>query len=67
MKTFKKMKLQINKNANINYLAKVINIKSFTSHLNPEVTRMKIAHIDGYGICIGINEPEGWYVYFPKY
>ena len=59
------MKLQISKNANINYLAKVINIKSFTSHPNPEVTRMKIAHIDGYGICVGINEPEGWYVYFP--
>ena len=42
------MKLQISKNANINYLAKVINIKSFTSHPNPEVTRMKVAHIEGF-------------------
>lgn len=59
------MKLQISKNANINYLAKVINIKDFTPHPNPEVTRMKIAHIDGYGICVGINEQPGLYVYFP--
>lgn len=59
------MKLQISKNANINYLAKVINIKEFTPHPNPEVTRMKIAHIDGYGICVGIDEQPGLYVYFP--
>ena len=59
------MKLQISKSANINYLAKVINIKEFTPHPNPEVTRMKIAHIDGYGICVGINEQPGLYVYFP--
>lgn len=59
------MKLQVSKNANINYLGKVVNIKSFTPHPNSEVTKMKIAHIDGYGICVGINEPEGWYVYFP--
>lgn len=59
------MKLQISKNSNINYLAKVINIKEFTPHPNPEVTRMKIAHIDGYGICVGIDEQPGLYVYFP--
>ena len=59
------MKLQISKKANINYLAKVIYIKEFTPHPDPEVTRMKIAHIDGYGVCVGIDEQEGWYVYFP--
>ena len=26
---------------------------------------MKIAHIGGYGICVGINEQPGLYVYFP--
>ena len=57
------MKLRISKDANINYLAKVICIKNFTPH--PNADRMKIAHIDGYNICVGIDEPEGWYVYFP--
>lgn len=59
------MKLQISKNANINYLGKVIYIKEFTPHPNPEVTRMKIAHVDGFGVCVGIDEQPGWYVYFP--
>lgn len=59
------MKLQKSKTANINYLSKVINIQDFTSHPNPEVTRMKVAHIDGYSICVGIDEQPGLYVYFP--
>lgn len=59
------MKLQKSKNADINYLAKVVNIKEFTNHPNPEVTRMKVAHIDGYSICVGIDEPTGLYIYFP--
>lgn len=59
------MKLQISKKANINYLAKVVNIKEFQPHPNPEVTRMKIAHVDGFGICTGIDEEPGWYIYFP--
>ena len=41
------MKLQKSKNANVNYLAKVIRINDFTNHPNPEVTRMKVAHIEG--------------------
>ena len=59
------MRLQKSNKANVNYLAKVINITSFTEHPNPEVTKMKVAHVDGYNICVGINEPEGYYVYFP--
>lgn len=59
------MKLAISKKASVNYLAKIINIQSFTAHPNPEVTRMKVAHIDGYAICVGIDEPTGLYVYFP--
>lgn len=59
------MKLQKSKNANINYLAKVVRINEFTNHPNPEVTRMKVAHIEGYSICVGINEQPGLYVYFP--
>ena len=59
------MKLQTSKNANINYLARIVDIKSFSKHPNPEVTRMKVAHIGGYSISVGIDEPEGFYVYFP--
>lgn len=59
------MKLQKSKLANINYLAKIINIKEFSPHPNSEVTRMKIAYVDGYSICMGIDEKPGFYVYFP--
>lgn len=59
------MKLQKSKNANVNYLARIVKIKDFTTHPNPEVTRMKVAHIEGYSICVGIDEQPGLYVYFP--
>ena len=59
------MKLQIGKKANINYLAKVVNITTFSQHPNPKVTKMKVAHIGGYSISVGIDSPVGYYVYFP--
>lgn len=59
------MKLQQSKNASVNYLARVVQINDFTSHPNPEVTRLKVAHIEGYSICVGIDEQPGLYVYFP--
>lgn len=59
------MKLVKDVKADVNYLAKVVDIKEFTKHPNPKVERMKIAHIGGYGICVGINEQPGLYVYFP--
>ena len=59
------MKLQKSKNASVNYLARVVEINDFTTHPNPEVTRMKVAHIEGYSICVGIDEQPGLYVYFP--
>mgnify|MGYP003292050011 CR=1 FL=1 len=59
------MKLNVSKNANINYLAKIVEIKDFTAHINPEVTRLKVAHVDGYNILVGIDEQPGKFVYFP--
>ena len=59
------MNLIISKNASVNYLAKIVEIKNFYPHPDPEVTRMKCASIDGFTICVGIDEPEGLYVYFP--
>ncbi len=32
------MKLSKSKKANVNYLAKIVNIKKFRQHSNPEVT-----------------------------
>ena len=59
------MKLNISKNANVNYLAKVVEITDFTKHINPEVERLKVAHVDGYTILVGIDEKPGKFVYFP--
>lgn len=59
------MKLIQTKKANINYLAKVVDITNYFPHPNPEVTRMKCAKVDGYTICVGIDEEIGKYVYFP--
>lgn len=61
----KQMKLNISKKANVNYLAKVVELKEFTPHINPEVTRLKVAHVDGFNIIVGIDEQPGKFVYFP--
>ena len=57
------MKLTKSAKANINYLAKVIDITNFLPH--PNADRMKIAQVGGYKVCVGIDEPTGRYVYFP--
>ena len=49
----------------INYLAKIVEIKDFSKHIDPEVTRLKIAHVDGYNIIVAIDEVAGKFVYFP--
>lgn len=59
------MKFVKSKNANINYLAKIIDIQSFTSHPDPETTKLKLAHVDGFNIVVGIDSQPGIYVYFP--
>lgn len=59
------MKLNKSKKANVNYLAKVVELTEFTPHVNPEVTRLKVAHVDGFNILVGIDEKPGKFVYFP--
>lgn len=59
------MKLNKSAKANVNYLAKIVEIKDFTPHSNPEVTRLKAAHVDGFNILVGIDEKPGKFVYFP--
>ena len=59
------MKFIKSKNANINYLAKIIDIQSFTPHPDPETTKLKLAHVDGFNIVVGIDSEPGIYIYFP--
>jgi hypothetical protein len=59
------MKLNTNAKADVNYLSKIVQIDAFTQHINPEVTRLKVAHVDGYNILVGIDEQPGKFVYFP--
>ena len=53
------------KRANINYLAKIVNIKEFSPHPKPTVERLKCATVDGFTILVGIDSEPGLYVYFP--
>lgn len=59
------MKLVQSKNANVNYLAKIVKINDFHKHSDPEVTKLKCCCIDGYNIITGIDSEPGLYVYFP--
>ena len=59
------MKLVKSKNANVNYLAKVVRIENFKPHTDPEVTRLKCCVIDGFNIICGIDSEPGLYIYFP--
>lgn len=57
------MKLIKSKLANVNYLAKIVNIQTFTAH--PNADALKCAHVDGYTIIVGIDELPGQFIYFP--
>ena len=59
------MKLVKSKNANINYLAKIVEIKEFHKHSDPAVNKLKCCCIDGFNIITGIDSAAGTYVYFP--
>ena len=59
------MKLQVSKNANVNYLSKVVDIQDFVKHPDPKVERIKCAVVDGFIITVGIDSKPGLYVYFP--
>ena len=59
------MNLGKSKKANVNYLAKIVNIKEFSPHPKPTVERLKCATVDGFTILVGINSEPGLYVYFP--
>lgn len=57
------MKLSISKDANVNYLAKIVKVDSFKPH--PNANKLKLATVDGYIIAISSDYKEGIYIYFP--
>ena len=59
------MELIQSKKADINYLAKIIylNESDFTPH--PNANSLKIVHVGGYNIIVGLDEQPGLYIYFP--
>lgn len=59
------MKFIKSKDANTNYLAKIVKIESFKKHSDPEVSKLKCCTIDGYNMITGIDSQPGLYVYFP--
>lgn len=59
------MNLNISKKANVNYLAKVVDIQTFSAHPDPATTKLKLTHVDGYNIVVGVDSNPGLYVYFP--
>ena len=59
------MKLEKSKKHDVNYLAKVVDIQSFIQHPDPEVTKLKVAKIDGFSVVLGITSKPGLYIYFP--
>ena len=59
------MKLIVGPKANVNYLAKIVQIDHFKPHTDPEVTKLKCCVVDGFNIICGIDSQPGLFVYFP--
>ena len=59
------MKLEISKDANVNYLAKIIKIDDFNFSKHPNADKLKLVHIFGTIIATDINAKSGYYIYFP--
>lgn len=51
------MKLTISKNANINYLARIVQVDTF--HPHPNADKLKLCTVEGYIISTGIDSVEG--------
>jgi len=53
------MKLTISKNANINYLARIVQVDTF----HPNADKLKLCTVEGYIISTGIDSVEGIYIF----
>lgn len=59
------MKLTISKDANINYLAKIIKLEDSNFSPHPNADKLKLVHLYGNTISTSIDTQPGIYVYFP--
>lgn len=59
------MQLSQSPKINLNYAARIVEIKDFVKHPNPKCERLKCCAIEGYSIAVGIDTTPGTYVYFP--
>lgn len=59
------MKLTISKEANINYLAKIVSIKKCDFSPHPNADKLKLVNVQGNIISISIDAQPGIYIYFP--
>lgn len=58
------MTFKISEKANVNYLAKVVQLKNLRKH--PNADRLQVTTIDGNNVITGLDAQEGnLYVYFP--
>lgn len=59
------MKLSTSKDANVNYLARIIKLEDSNFSPHPNADKLKLVHLHGNTISIGIDTTSGYYVYFP--
>lgn len=59
------MKLTTSKDANINYLAKIIKLEDSNFSPHPNADKLKLVHLYGNTISTSIDTEPGYYVYFP--
>ncbi|MBO7211809.1 MAG: hypothetical protein J6V44_12495 [Methanobrevibacter sp.] len=53
----------LSKNANLNYVATIVNVSTFAPH--PHADRLKLAKVNGCSIAMHIDSQPGLYIYFP--
>lgn len=59
------MKLTTSKEANINYLAKIVKLEDHNFRPHPNADRLQLVHLCGNIISTTIDAKPGYYVYFP--
>lgn len=57
------MKLTISKNANVNYLAKIVHVETFSPH--PNADKLKLAGVGGCITACSNTTKPGIFIYFP--
>ena len=57
------MRINQSSKFNVNYAAKIIQVKDFTPHPNPKCVRMKCVHVDGYMISVSKDTQPGQYIF----